>query len=689
MNPEFWSKLFDSTGFVPRKDCGDWTPGLIWLHNASDFFIWTAYIAIPLVLVFFAWKRRHELPFRNMFLLFGLFIVACGTTHLMDIVLFYDPLYRLSGLIKLITAAASWGTVLALVRIIPYALRMRTPEILEHEIHEREQAEEEVRRLNAMLEERVRDRTAELQASNNRFAALVYSSAHIIWTRDTSGNFITPQPTWSAFTGQSFEELAGRGWMSAIHPDDRAQVEHIWSEAIATGEMYQAKYLMRRHDGEYRCMEARGVPVRDENGTITEWVGTNTDVTERAQAEADLRASEARKSAILETAIDCIITIDHRSTILEWNPAAEKVFGFTREQVQGRHLPELIIPPSLREAHLNGMQKYLATGEGAVLAQRVEVPALRSDGNEFPVELAITCIPDEDPPVFTAYLRDITARKQAEADLQRALIAAEAANRTKSLFLANMSHELRTPLNAILGYCTIVQEEAKERQLDEMLSDLEKIGAAGNHLLTLINDVLDLSKIEAGKMAMFIEEFDVCEMVQELALTVKPLVDKNHNTLRVECASGIGMMRSDLTKVRQSLLNLLSNATKFTHEGAIVVNAHSEFRNGHDWLMLRVSDTGIGMSDEQIAKLFRPFTQADASTTRKFGGTGLGLTLTRRFCQMLGGDVTVTSTPGEGSIFTITLPLQLDPTAQDESEVEAPHAREIHEPHRPGEIGMA
>jgi CheY-like chemotaxis protein/anti-sigma regulatory factor (Ser/Thr protein kinase) len=236
--------------------------------------------------------------------------------------------------------------------------------------------------------------------------------------------------------------------------------------------------------------------------------------------------------------------------------------------------------------------------------------------------------------------------------------AAETANKTKNLFLANMSHELRTPLNAILGYSEMLIEDAQD---EELSADLQKVHTAGKHLLTLISDILDLSKIEAGRMEVFVEEFDVCEVVTELAATVAPLVEKNHNRLRVECARNIGEMNTDLTKFRQSLLNLLSNAAKFTHNGEMVVEAWRETMNDEDWITIRVSDTGIGMSADQIVKLFRPFTQADASTTRRFGGTGLGLALTRRFCQMLGGDVSVASTPEVGSAFTLKLPALLAP----------------------------
>jgi signal transduction histidine kinase/CheY-like chemotaxis protein len=253
-------------------------------------------------------------------------------------------------------------------------------------------------------------------------------------------------------------------------------------------------------------------------------------------------------------------------------------------------------------------------------------------------------------------MEDVTQRRRAEAEVAKAKEAAENANRTKSLFLANMSHELRTPLNAILGFSEMLQEEAIERNLEDFAADLQKISTAGKHLLLLINDILDLSKIEAGKMELHLEDFDICLLIGEVESTIAKQVVKNDNTLEIVCASDVGFMRSDLSKVRQGLFNLVSNAAKFTQGGKIHVAVERQMMDGSEWIIFRVSDTGIGLSAAQIVRLFRPFTQADASTTRKFGGTGLGLALTRRFCQMMGGDVTVHSVPNEGSVFTIKLP---------------------------------
>jgi signal transduction histidine kinase/CheY-like chemotaxis protein/ligand-binding sensor domain-containing protein len=236
--------------------------------------------------------------------------------------------------------------------------------------------------------------------------------------------------------------------------------------------------------------------------------------------------------------------------------------------------------------------------------------------------------------------------------------AAESADAAKSTFMANMSHELRTPLNAVIGYSEMLQEEAEDLGQEEFIPDLKKINAAGRHLLDLINSVLDLSKIEAGKMELYLESFEVKNLIADVSAVIEPLIAKNANRLQVNCAPDAGAMRADLTKVRQILFNLLSNASKFTESGAITLDVARRAETGGDWLVFRVSDTGIGMTPEQIAKLFQPFTQADASTTRQYGGTGLGLTITRKFCEMMGGEVSVESELGRGATFTVKLPAQ-------------------------------
>jgi signal transduction histidine kinase/CheY-like chemotaxis protein len=251
---------------------------------------------------------------------------------------------------------------------------------------------------------------------------------------------------------------------------------------------------------------------------------------------------------------------------------------------------------------------------------------------------------------------DVTELKKREAEVAAARDEAMQATQAKSQFLASMSHELRTPLNAIIGYSEMLHEEAADLGQEAFLPDLEKIQGAGRHLLGLINNILDLSKIEAGKMDVLIENFEVTALLAEVQSVIQPLIAKNANRLEVDCSPDLGVMRSDQTKLRQNLFNLLSNAAKFTKQGTITLAARRRIRDERDWLEFKVSDTGIGMTEAQLGKLFQAFAQAEASTSRDYGGTGLGLAITRQFCKMLGGDVAVESAPGAGSTFTIMVP---------------------------------
>jgi PAS domain S-box-containing protein len=302
----------------------------------------------------------------------------------------------------------------------------------------------------------------------------------------------------------------------------------------------------------------------------------------------------------------------------------------------------------------------------------IEYRFRRKDGTYCWVndEIRLICNKDGEPVEIVGAMNNITARKKVEEELAVAKNLAEQANQAKSTFLANMSHELRTPMNAILGYSEMLMEEAEDLNQNGFIPDLKKIHQSGTHLLALINGVLDLSKIESGKMEAFAEEVDLNTLIDEVSATAHPLLEKNKNSLTIERGNVLGVAYQDMTKLRQILFNLLSNAAKFTHEGTVTLEVNCNEQAGVNWLTIEVSDTGIGIAENKIEHVFEEFAQADDSTTRDYGGTGLGLAISRRFCKLLGGDLSIHSKLGEGSTFTVRIPAILPGTEPQISSVE-------------------
>ena len=388
---------------------------------------------------------------------------------------------------------------------------------------------------------------------------------------------------------------------------------------------------------------------------------TNPIVRRVEESERELRESEGRVRAIMDATPNAIITIDDCGMVISANPGVQSIFGYSPEDLENRNVNILMTEPD-RSAHDGYLLRYRETGETELIGTRRELIGRRRNGEAFPIDLDVSEAQGPRGRIFVGVIRDISEQKKAEREIQEARDEAEAANRAKSAFLANMSHELRTPMNAIIGYSEMLEEEMDEEGLDNFVPDLQKINQAGKHLLSLINDILDLSKIEAGRMDLYLERFELDQMLTESMATVAPLVAKNGNRLATDFGENLGTIRVDLTKTRQALFNLMSNAAKFTHEGVITVTVRRtpDPKGGEDRITLAVADTGIGIAEDKIESLFEEFTQADESTTRNYGGTGLGLTISRRFCRMMGGDIKIESVLGQGTTFTIELPANVD-----------------------------
>jgi PAS domain S-box-containing protein len=373
-----------------------------------------------------------------------------------------------------------------------------------------------------------------------------------------------------------------------------------------------------------------------------------------------IRSKQAHTQAILDAAPDAIITLEANGQIDAMNHTAATIFGYDTQQVV-RHAPFTTLVPTADPS----------VGLDALKGSSHEVEGVRRDGSRFPLELSLQ--PIEADGRYVVILRDITERKQAQNALREARDSAVKASQAKSTFLANMSHELRTPLNAIMGYSELVGEELEAMGHNEFSSDLAKVGVAGEHLLSLINDILDISKIEAGHSQLYLETIDLHKLLEDIVTTVVPVVEQNANTLKVDIEQAPATLHSDLTKLRQILLNLLSNAAKFTEESIVRLHAFAEAHDATTYCVIEVVDRGIGIPQEHQDRLFEAFEQADASTTREYGGTGLGLAITKRFTEMLGGTITVSSAVGEGSTFRVKLPVEVDEPIEDQDSAADSH----------------
>ena len=362
---------------------------------------------------------------------------------------------------------------------------------------------------------------------------------------------------------------------------------------------------------------------------------------ENARLFTSIQRQQAYFESLVSESPVAIVALDQQGCIYMCNPAFERLFGYTAAEVKSRELDPLITTAETRkeaEAYTQQATDHAIHGVG----RRV-----RKDGSLVDVEvLAVPVVVRGEKIGLMALYHDITELLKARED-------AEAADRAKTQFLASMSHELRTPLNAIIGYSELLREEAEERALPMFTGDLDKIRGAGRHLLALINDVLDLSKIEAGRVEIVPEKFPLKRVIDDVVATVEPLVARRHNKLAVTGQLDGIEMHSDETRIRQVLFNLLSNASKFTENGSITLNV----RKSGDTLTFAVTDTGIGMTPEQAGRLFEAFVQADVTIASRYGGTGLGLAISRRLCRLMGGEVTVESEPGKGSTFTVQLPV--------------------------------
>ena len=512
-----------------------------------------------------------------------------------------------------------------------------------------------------------------LSESEARFRAIVDLVPDVLWSNDPTGSVDWFNRRWTEYTGQPLEEALGLGWLQAIHPDDMPSAWQRWHEAIKAQRMFVSEHRIRRHDGAWRWHYVRSEPLLDAQGHVVRWYGTALDIQEQRSArellEHQVQQRTAELRAVLDSAASAIIATDLHWRITTLNPAGEALLGLPAAQALGRRVLDFVDPVERRtRAHLlpRAVRQALKGGKCEPLQERRrygresnEWTYIRADGTRFPGLLNLSVLRDEQgqPRGCLGVITDLTERKALEEALRLRTAQAEGASRAKSTFLAHMSHEIRTPLNAVIGLSQLLQLKTLPQDAAGFVSHIHQ---AGEQLLAVVNDVLDLSRIEAGEMRLESVAFDLRELLEAACTMVRPQADDKGLALQLEVPADLPRhVMGDPVRLKQVFINLMGNAVKFTSVGRVALQAQLlELAQQTARLRFDVVDTGIGIEPEAQARIFEAFTQADSSTTRRFGGTGLGLSIVRRLVAMMDGQLELESQPGKGSRFTVTLTLE-------------------------------
>ncbi len=782
---EWLRRLFDSEGFPPRWQCGvGWSeePYWGWIHIVSDLLIFLSYTTIPFLLAYFL-RKRPQTPYPNILILFVAFIFACGLTHLMEAIIFWEPLYRLAGTIKLFTAVVSVSTALCLVYILPEAMKFRGPVEFEKLLAERTN---EITTITQKLKDEVHEReliSAELKKNEERLRLALEAAQLGTWEWNLATQDVFMDDLEQRLTGLGKETGVTQvdAFFDRIHPDDRMFVEKSLQETIAGTSTYNCDFRYMGTNNDYFWMNGQGIAISDEAGKIVRMLGVNFDLTERKRSEEILKKSEAHVRGILNSLFAFVAVTTPDGTMIETNKAPLEAAGLQLSDVLGRKLWEchwwlhdselqkklelaianaslgkssrFDVHAQMEEGSLvnldfmiaplydaNGQVEYLIPS-GVDITERVRTedqlrvrtraidfatnpvlitdakitdnpivyanPAFemltgylkdeiigkncrflqgpgtdleaiadlreainnqtdchvtilnyRKDGKAFWNDLHISPVEDEEGVVshYVGLQNDVSDRIEYEERLEEARHLADEANRAKDQFLAHVSHEIRTPLTAILG-CA---ESLYQNILDGEQSGVVKmIREQGELLLNILNDILDLSKIEAGKLDIDEVEFSLFQLISSVESLMQPMAIEKGLQIKVAYCSPIpSTILIDPLRFRQILINLIGNAIKFTSEGSIQIEVEKVIWNDYNAIFISIKDTGVGIPSDHIERIFDAFTQIKSEMSTGRPGTGLGLTICQSLARLMGGIIEASSEVGKGSQFTLKMPLK-------------------------------
>lgn len=694
---QFLLNLFSSPTWEPHGYSFEWSQPLLTVLTISNVLIGLTFLLTGIVLIHLI-RRRADLEHRQMFILFGIFILGCGLGYFVRLWALYEPVYRLQGWVDALTAAASIGTALLLLPILPSVYRLPSPSQLhsvnaqlDHEIQIRRQAELDLQQTTEVLEFRVQERTVELEQMNTALKAqiderlqvenalmLAHESADQEGRRLKAvldalpvGVFITDASGAIVETN----EAARRVWGGDAPLAKHAEEYHIYKGwSASTGEPLQASAWglaralkgetsvgelveIERFDGSRGIIVNSAAPILTADGALAGAVAVSVDVTAQQMAEEALRGSEARLSGIIDSAMDAIISVDEDERIILFNDAAESIFGIPVQEAMGKPLSDFI-PLRYRDAHHRHLAHFRETGKThRSMKDPPVVPALRADGSEFPIEATISQVMVSGQRIFTVILRDVTpqmkaqqAREELLALEQQARIAAEEASALKSEFLGMVSHELRTPLTSIMGFASTLLAEDVSFEPEVQRDFINIINLESGKLKDLVEQLLDVTRIQAKTLRIQPRPQPLENVIEIASPQLETLVDARQ--LEFKIPDDLPHVDADEKRVSQVIVNLVDNAVKFSAEGThITVSAEA---NGDDEVQIAVTDEGIGIPPEQREWVFEPFRQVGEQFTSR--GAGLGLAICKGLVEAHGGRIWIENGNQRGTTVKFTLP---------------------------------
>jgi PAS domain S-box-containing protein len=497
---------------------------------------------------------------------------------------------------------------------------------------------------------------AALQESGARLQAILDNSSTLISMKDKEGNVLLTNKQFDVLDGPPPEAYIGKN-VYDLFPKEIA--DDLWMNDLAamnSNAPIEAEEVVKHSNGEFHTYLTTKFPVRIGDAEPFGTCAISTDITERKQAEMSLLESEEKfRSIYLSANVAMIISIDKIGSIISWNPGAEKAFGYAEKEILDQPLTRLM-PERYRAAHTAGLKRACESGEYHIVGKTIELEGLHKDGHEFPLELSLGAWRSKGEIYFSAVIHDISERKLAEEKLQAALVDAERANQAKSEFLATMSHEFRTPLNAILGFSEMLRSQYfGPLGADNYQIYANDIHTSGEHMMELVNDMLDIAAIEAGKRPMVNETVDVSKVVEDCVRNVEPAAKDSGINLSLDIPGGSPSIYADRRSITQITFNLLSNAIKFTEwDGTISVSVKANKK----MILITVSDTGVGIPPEKLSTVTDPFSQTHTDPLITQKGTGLGLTIVKSLVEAHAGKLNIESEVGKGTTVTVTLPSQ-------------------------------